>query len=136
MFLIYTPEGSEEPKRWTYNPRKLMSAEREMLERRTERTFGKFQQDVIQESALCRRALLFMFLKRDHPGVKWEDVDFAWGELTLEFSKSEYTEMIEGVSENLHGAEREAALRELTRELETAQEDVDESGKAPSPADA
>lgn len=132
MFLILHREGEAEPTRWRYNPKKLMSAEREMLEKRTQRTFEEFQQDVIKGGAVCRRALLFMYLKRDHPGVKYDDVDFAWDELTLEFSKSEYAEMIEGVRENTHGAERDAALAQLTREMETAPEDTE--GKAPSPS--
>lgn len=136
MFLILQREDETEPKRWRYDAKKLMSAEREMLERRTERAFDEFQQDVIKGSTICRRALLFMFLKRDHPGVKYEDVDFAWDELKLEFSKPEYAEMIAQVSENLNGAERDAAMNSLAKEMETAYEDADESGKAPSPADA
>jgi hypothetical protein len=83
------PEGSDEPKRWKYNPKKLMSAEREALERRTGRNFTEFTIDVQKGNSLCRRALLFMYLKREHPGVKFDDVDFAWDELTLEHSKGE-----------------------------------------------
>jgi hypothetical protein len=130
MYLVYQPDGSDEPKRWEYKPGKLMSAEREMLERRTERTFDKFNQDVIQGSGVCRRALLFMYLKRDHAGVKFADVDYATDELELEFSKAEFGEMIEGVSEQLVGAERDAALAALNKEMATAYE---EPGKALSP---
>lgn len=48
MYLVYQPEGQDQPTRWRYNPKKLMSVEREDIERRTERNFSQFTQDVLQ----------------------------------------------------------------------------------------
>lgn len=132
MYLVYQPEGSDEPKRFKYLPRKLLSAEREMLERKTGKNFSEFTQAVVQGSSLCRRALLFMFLRREHKGLRWEDVDFAWDELELQYSRGELLEMREGMAESLSGDVLVAALAQIDKQLETAY-DEDDEGKAQLP---
>jgi hypothetical protein len=67
VYLVYQPDGSDEPTRWPYNPRKLMSAEREAIERRTGMPFAEFTAAVLKGSSVARRALLWVMLKRDHP---------------------------------------------------------------------
>jgi hypothetical protein len=126
MYLVYSPEGQDEPTRWKYNPHKMMSAEREAIERRTDRNWSEFTKDVVQGSSLCRRALLFTFLKRDHPGVKWDDVDFAWDELSLEYSKAELIEMRSTVADTVSGSEAAAVLEKLDQ-------DPEDQGKAQLP---
>lgn len=133
MYLIYSPEGQDEPTRWKYNPRKIMSAEREWIERRTDRNWSEFTKDVIQGSSLCRRALLFVYLKREHPTVKWDDVDFAWDELKLEYSKAELIELRSTVAESVSGDEGAAVLEKLDAEIVDAFEDPDDEGKAQLP---
>ncbi|MGP4084180.1 hypothetical protein [Streptomyces sp. KR55] len=133
MYLVYKPEGSDEPKRWRYQPKKLMSAEREMLERRTDRNFTQFTQDVVKGNSQCRRALLFMYLKREHPTIRYEDVDFAWDELTLEHSKGELIEMRKSVVDSVPAAQLDAVLAKLDQEIDEAYEDPDEEGKASLP---
>lgn len=133
MYLVYKPEGSDEPKRWKYNPKKLMSAEREMLERRTGLNFADFTQAVVKGNSQCRRALLFMYLKREHPGVRYEDVDFAWDELDLEYSKGELLEMRKAVVDSVPGDQLEAVLEKLDEEVAAAFEDPEEEGKASLP---
>jgi hypothetical protein len=133
VYLVYKPEGSEEPQRWRYNPKKLMSAEREMLERRTGKNFTEFTIDVQKGNSQCRRALLFMYLKRDHPGVKYEDVDFAWEELTLEHSKGELILMREQVIDNVPPDQLDGVLEKLDEEIAEAFEDPEEAGKASLP---
>ncbi|WP_298557090.1 hypothetical protein [Streptomyces luteogriseus] len=133
MYLVYKPEGSDEPKRWRYQPRKLMSAEREMLEKRTGKNFTEFTVDVQKGNSQCRRALLFMYLKREHPGIRYEDVDFAWDELTLEHSKGELREMRNQVEGTVPAEQRDAVLAKLDEEIEQAFEDPEEEGKASLP---
>lgn len=133
MYLLYKPEGADDPQRWRYDPKKLMSAEREMLERRTDRNFSEFTQDVIKGNSTCRRALLFMYLKRDHPGVRYEDVDFAWDELQLEYSKGELIQIREQVAENATGDQREAMLAKFDADIAEAYDDAEEAGKAELP---
>ena len=133
MYLVYKPEGSDEPKRWKYQPKKLMSAEREMLERRTGLNFTEFTQAVVKGNSSCRRALLFMYLKREHPTVKYDDVDFAWDELTLEHSKGELIQMRETVEESVPAHLRDSVLAKLDEEIDEAYDDPDDEGKAQLP---
>jgi hypothetical protein len=134
MYLVYKPEGSDEPQRWRYDPKRLMSAEREMLERTTGRDFSEFTQAVMKGNSACRRALLFMYLKRDHPGkIRYEDVDFAWDELQLEYSRAELVLIREKAAENASADQRAAILADLDREIADAYEDPDDEGKASLP---
>jgi hypothetical protein len=133
VYLVYQPEGSDEPTRWQYNPRKLMSAEREAIEKHTGMPFAEFTQAVMKGSSVCRRALLWVMLKRDHPTTKYGDVDFAWDELRLEFSKQEYAQMIRDADESLSGEQREMTLQGLRDEMETAEDDPDQEGKVQPP---
>ena len=133
MYLVYQPEGQDEPTRWKYDPRKLMSVEREDIERRTGRNFSQFTTDVLQGNALCRRALLYTFLRREHPKTRFEDVDFAWDELRLEYSRAELRQMREKAAEALHGDELASALELLDQQIEEAVDDAEESGKAQLP---
>lgn len=133
MFLIYQPEGQDEPTRWRYNPKKLMSVEREDIERRTGRNYTQFTTDVLQGNSLCRRALLFTMLRREHPKARWEDVDFAWDELTLEYSKQEWQRIRDENVENLHGAELAAATEKFDQFIAEAYDDEATEGKAELP---
>jgi len=132
MYLVYTPDGGDE-QRWSYNPRKLKATEREMLERKTERNFSQFTADALQGNSLCRRALLFLFLRREHPRIRWDDVDFTWDELRLEYSRQELQQLREKVEETMNGSERDAALAKLDEEIDSAYDGGDEAGKAQLP---
>ncbi|UJV41628.1 hypothetical protein [Streptomyces sp. AMCC400023] len=88
MKVTYSPEDGDEQV-FDYNPNKLMSAEREVLEKRTGMAFGTFAMGVLRGNALCRRALLHVLLKRQHPTLRFEDVDFLWDELTVEMTVGE-----------------------------------------------
>lgn len=88
MKITYTPEDGPEQV-FDYNPNKLMSAEREALEKVTGQSFNQFAMGVLRGNARCRRALLHVLLKRQHPGIRFEDVDFLWDELTVEMTQGE-----------------------------------------------
>lgn len=133
MFLVYQPAGSDEPTRWRYDPRKLMSAEREAIEKHTGMVFAEFTQAVLKGSSTARRSLLWVMLKRDHPTTKYTDVDFAWDELRLEYSRQEYADMIEKAGAELSGEQRETVLRGLQDEWESAEEDPEQTGKVLPP---
>lgn len=134
MFLIYHPEGQAEPTRWRYNPRRgLLTIEREDIEHRTGLPYAEFTQHVLKGSSLCRRALLYQFLRRDHPKLQWKDVQFEWDELRLEYTKQEFQTMREQAAARLHGEELIAAEEEFDRLIEQAPDDPEESGKARPP---
>lgn len=98
MKVTYTPEDGEEQV-FDYNPNKLMSAEREALETRTGKPFSDFAMGVLKGNALCRRALLHVLLKRAHPTLRFDDVDFCWDELTVEMTKGEIELAVERLRE-------------------------------------
>jgi hypothetical protein len=133
VYLVYKPEGSEEPQRWRYNPKKLLTPEREDIERRTGYDFAEFTTRVLKGNSLCRRALLYVFLRREHAKVRYEDVVFAWDELTLEHSKGELLLMREKVAETVPADQLAAVLEKLDEEIDEAFEDPDEEGKASLP---
>jgi hypothetical protein len=130
VYLVYEPEGAEEPQRFQYKPQKLMSAEREALERRSRLDFADFTKGVLNGNAVCRRALLWVMLKRQHPTTKYEDVDFAWDELRLEYSKQEYELMRDNLIEA--GNADPEQIDQLNREIATAIDEESE-GKALPP---
>ncbi|GAA2351782.1 hypothetical protein [Streptomyces carpaticus] len=131
MYLVYKPEG-QEPIRFKYLPKKLKAVDREELERKSGMNFATFTKEVVEGNSLCRRALLWMFLRRDHPRLPFDDVDFAWDELELEYSKGELIKMREGVAANAPAAQRAATLAQLDEEIATAFDEADE-GKASLP---
>lgn len=88
MKITYSPED-DDVQLFDYNPNTLMSAEREALEKRTGMAFNEFAMGVLRGNSLCRRALLHVLLKRKHPTISYDDVDFAWDELTVEMTKGE-----------------------------------------------
>ncbi|MER8042708.1 hypothetical protein [Streptomyces sp. NPDC094032] len=133
MYLIYNPEGQDEPIRWRYNPKRMMSVEREDIEKRTNRNFSQFTTDVLQGNSLCRRALLFTYLRRDHPKTRWEDVDFAWDELTLEYSKQEWKAIRDEVMTTKVGDELADALAGIDRHMAEAHDEPTDEGKAELP---
>lgn len=133
MYLVYQPEGSDEPRRWTYNPRRMMSAEREKIEKLTGRDWSEFTQAVMKGNSLCRRALLFVFLKREHPTTRFEDVDFAWEELRLEHTRGELQLIREQVAENAPADQRDTILANLDEEIASAEDDPASEGKAQLP---
>jgi hypothetical protein len=96
--VTYRPDDGDEQV-FDYNPNKLMSAEREALEKRTGMSFQQFAMGVLRGHSLCRRALLHVLLKRQHPGIAFDDVDFCWDELTVEMTKGEITLAVERMRE-------------------------------------
>lgn len=132
MYLRYHPEGSEQPTLYKYDPKKMMSAEREALEKKTGLTYEQFHTKLIEGSSVCRRALLWVMIKRTAAGTRYEDVDFAWGECELGLYVHEIEEMRSAVEEaDIPEAEKAQGLGALAEMLKGAEEDPD-AGKAPS----
>jgi hypothetical protein len=124
--VTYSPEDGDEQV-FDYNPNKLLSAEREALESRTGKPFSDFAMGVLKGDALCRRALLHVLLKRKHPTLRFDDVDFCWDELTVEMTKGEIDLAVTRLREK---GGREQMIEGMLAERETAPED---EGKARLP---
>jgi hypothetical protein len=124
MFLVYKPDGTEE-QRWRYERGRFRSAEMEAIEKRTSWDFDtEFQTRLLSGNALARRALLWTFLRRQHPAIRFDSVDFASDELLLEFDREELEAQRAQVLEmtNIDEAERAAALALLDKQLIEAPE--------------
>ncbi|MEU9285963.1 hypothetical protein AB0D57_14865 [Streptomyces sp. NPDC048275] len=126
MKVTYTPEDNEEQV-FNYNPNKLMSAEREALEKRTGMSFNDFAMGVLRGNALCRRALLHVLLKRQHPTLRFDDVDFCWDEFKVEMTKGEIELAVERLREKKGD---EALIDGMLKDFDDAPED---EGKARLP---
>jgi len=126
MKVTYSPEGGDEVV-FDYNPNKLMSAEREVAEKRTGKTFTDFAQGVLVGDSACRRALLHILLKRTDPTLNYADVDFAWDEFKVEMTKGEIQLAAEKLREK---PGNEEIVESLLAQLDDAPDDL---GKARLP---
>ncbi|SCL43154.1 hypothetical protein GA0074692_6737 [Micromonospora pallida] len=127
MYLVYAPEGGEE-QRWEYKPGRLRVMEMEAIDRHTGLAYGSdFKVALLKGQTSARRALLWTFLRRQHPTLKYSDVDFYDDELRLERTKSEVeaaiTELENVPDGDLSPEDRMAALMVLRQQLAKAPED-------------
>jgi hypothetical protein len=131
VFLEYTPEG-QPMQRWHYRPGRVHCGEMILLERETGLKYGQeFKQALMQGGTLARQGLLWLFLHRAHPSLKFSDVGFYDDELELVQDKDELAAEIETL-EGLTGVpedQRTAGLAMLRAQLATA---PDAPGKAPT----
>lgn len=108
MFFIYSPEDGE-PQEWWFDPQKVRAQEAEAIEKRTGWDWAEFGVHLLKGSALARRALLWTYLRRTHHILRFEDVDFALGEVTVEYSKEE----LENIREQTDKADADPAQKVL-----------------------
>lgn len=137
MFLVYTPEGGDE-QRWEYRPGRLRTMEMEAIEKHTGLAYAsEFKAALLKGQTSARRALLWTFLRRRHPTIKYTDVDFYDDELILERTKgeidAEITEVERLADTDITAEERLLTLAILRQQRETA---PDDPGKAGSPSAA
>lgn len=91
MILTYQPEGSTEPTVWTFDLGKFRTGDMESLEKRTGMDYATtFKQSLFTGNTRCRRALLWLLLRRDLHTIRYEDVDFADDELMIEMDTAEW----------------------------------------------
>lgn len=125
MLLRYTPEGTD-GRTWTFAPEKLMSSEAEAIEKATRMTYAEFGVAILKGSASARRALLWVYLKREEPTLKIGSLDVPVGTITLEYEPHELIQMRAEAerSEDLTDAERKAALEYFDKEIGDAEVDA------------
>lgn len=123
MFFVYAPEDGERQD-WWFDPGKVRAQEAEAIEKRTGWDWSEFGVHLIKGSALARRALLWTFQRRVHHTLRFEDVDFALGEVTIEYSKGELEKMRAETErqDNISAEEKALMLAQLDREMAEAKE--------------
>lgn len=88
MIVTYKPAGGDE-RTWTYRAAEMSSGDAEDIEDAVGKTFDEWQMALQTGGAKARRALLWIMLRRDTPGLRFRDVQFKMGELEVEFEREE-----------------------------------------------
>jgi hypothetical protein len=132
VFVNYAPKG-EPAQQWEYSPEHVRAAEAELIEKRFDGTFDQFNMALLQGSMRARRVLLWHMLKRKHLELRLEDVDFASGELKVEFTRDELQQMHDeaATSKAIPDKDRDLMLLTLRAQIDKAPAG-DTAGKAPS----
>lgn len=120
MKFVYKPEGAE-PRVWDFDPTRLMSPEVEAVERHTGLTFHEWIVAVGSGSFLAIHGLLYVMLKRTHPTLKWDEVQFCMADLDFQMDDDEIANIVTTLRAKQDGdglTEAEAAtLKDLVGRL-------------------
>ena len=100
MKFTYMPSGAD-PQEWDYRADRLMNVEAEEIERVTGMRFAAFNTALLEQSSRAIHALLYIMLKRTIPTVKYDEVQFAMGEVELDFTRAEKVEIRDGFRRRL-----------------------------------
>lgn len=80
MYLVTKADG----KRYPFDFTTMKARDAELLEDATGYTFVEFGHKLAAGSMKCLRALYWLLVRRDHPGLKLADVDFGLDEIKVE----------------------------------------------------
>lgn len=132
MIITFTPTDSER-RVYEFDPNKLMSVEAELVEKKVGKPYGQAVTDIMQGSALARRALVFVLEKRTHPTLNWDAFDFPFDAVEFEFDRDELTDMRARVEASplISDEDRTQALAQLDQLIAEAPEPAP---KAPAPS--
>jgi hypothetical protein len=130
MYLIYKPDGQAE-QRFHVNINRLPLPELKMIQRASGLKIIMFQQNLMVGDVDALQALLWVYLHREHPTLRLDDVTFCLDELQLLRDRDEWQEEIAALEEDtdMPALERAAALSYARAQLATA---PDAPGKAPA----
>lgn len=134
MKVTYAPKGDPE-QTWDWDPDAVSVVEAEAIERRVDATWDEFRVLVMKGSSRARRVLLWHLLKREHPPLKLDDVDFRVGEVKVEMDRAELQDMRDRIAESkrLDEDERDKVLSALDDQIDKAPGGTaTPPGKAPS----
>lgn len=117
MQFVYKPEGAE-PKKWDFDPDRLMSPEAVAIERLTKLTFAEWTEAVQRGSVLALHALLYVMLKREIPSLKPSEIEFSMSEVDFELDDDETARVIAALEDQEKDGSlspQDAATLELLR---------------------
>ena len=98
MIVTYSPDGGQ-ARTWDYKAEDLPSAEAEDIEDAVGLTWDEFQVKLMTGGAKARRALLWVLLRRDTPGLRFSDVAYRMGELAVDFDAEELGRLRQAVAD-------------------------------------
>jgi hypothetical protein len=136
VLLIYRPEGADE-RRWTFQPEKLLSSEAEALEKVTGMTYQEFGQALIKGSATARRALLWVYLKREDAPLRFNQIDVPVGAISLDYETHELVAIRDALKDDksLSDEDRAQAIDGIQELIDAQADGEDEAPKVPESAD-
>jgi hypothetical protein len=86
--FVYQPEGAE-PREWDWAPYKMQSPDAELIEQLSDMLFSEWIDAVTAGSMRARHALLFVLLRKEQPGLKYDELQFSYGETSWRLSDAE-----------------------------------------------
>lgn len=138
MRVTFEPEG-EAQRVWTFTAKSVKESRAELIENRYNkgsgeepRRFAQWVEDVLEGGARARRVLVWHLLTvHEHPNLKFEDLDFARGDLRVEFDRDE----LEAVRANIEASKLPAADKaEALDAIDEQLAELGDEGKALSPS--
>lgn len=132
--FVYKPEGAD-PRRWDFQPGKILNTEAKVIEKMTGMSFGEWQDAMIRGSITAMEAYLFVMLKREHPTLRPAELVFCTEDLDVEFTDEETVAQIAELREKAATeglSDREAAYLEALEEQAPAVVDAPEEYDAPT----
>jgi len=100
MIIYYTPEDGP-PREFEFLPSRLISPEAEAIEKVGRGgdwdTFEEFGQKFLKGSIRAYRAALWVMLKRENPTLRFSDLVFRVGEVSVDYSKTELIKIREAL---------------------------------------
>lgn len=96
--FVYAPEGAD-PMKWEFDPMRLLSPEAMAIEKLTGMSFGiEWQEACVSGNMTAVHALLYVFLKRQNPTLKPDQVVFSLADIGFE-ADEEPVSVPEGLDE-------------------------------------
>lgn len=138
MELVYRPDGKpDQEKRWPLDLGKLRTMETEAIEKLSGLKYGsEFKMGLLKQGALERRVMLYTLQRREHPTLRFSDVDFADDECFIDFDRDELAQIRQAAEDaDLDEATRAQALAALDAQLAQAPEAPGKATSSSSAAD-
>lgn len=89
MKFVYTPEGAEKSYEWPWAPFDMPSPDAIEIEKLTGMRFRVWADEVVQGSMLATQAFLYLMLRKETPGLQWDQVRFSYSECKIVLSDDE-----------------------------------------------
>lgn len=119
MKFTYTPGDESAAREWLVKPEKMANVEAEAIERVSGLRFPEWNEELRHARMSAVHALLWVLLRRDIPGLKYEAVEFTAEEYELDFDDDEKVELLRALEEGIEAGdvlspEQEEARVELS----------------------
>lgn len=112
MKFVYTPEGLD-PKKWEFDPGRLMSPECMAIEKLTGQSLSAWQRSFLSDSITAQHAYLWVMLKRENPTLTPDQVQFMPSEITVEWDDDEARAIRDALEAKSRTAELELAEHQV-----------------------